>query len=254
MDYSKYKKRPVVVEAIKWTGSNLREVITFCDGPPDTRTMHAGLAWESYEDLVARDGLKIYTLEGKMIASIGDWIIRGVKGECYPCKPDIFTATYEAVDADRATQEVPDSVWEALQRLIENGTMLGPASREDAMVVARHRDRVRFMVGKSAPPVAWALKWPLDSRINPSTVFDSMAEAVWCAEGYTTTGITVVPLYAAAQPVEVQRVPLTVDDLWKNDALMALNAEIGLPIQHLEEIVAVIEAAHGIKPASEGGA
>jgi len=53
--------------------------------------------WEDYEDLVRREGLKIYTLEGKMNADIGDWIITGVKGERYPCKPDIFEATYEVV-------------------------------------------------------------------------------------------------------------------------------------------------------------
>ena len=91
---NRFTKKPVTIEAIQWTGENLREVITFTDGPPDTRTTHAGMAWEAYTDLVARDGLKIYTLEGKMLANHGDWIIRGVKGEYYPCKPDIFEATY----------------------------------------------------------------------------------------------------------------------------------------------------------------
>ncbi|MCR2628074.1 hypothetical protein NSP54_24115, partial [Salmonella enterica] len=55
------------------------------------------MAWDAYRDLVARDGLKIYTLEGKMLASPGDWIIRGVKGEMYPCKDEIFRLTYEPV-------------------------------------------------------------------------------------------------------------------------------------------------------------
>jgi hypothetical protein len=45
--------------------------------------------------------MDIYTLEGVMRASKGDWIIRGIKGEFYPCKPDIFTATYERVEDDR---------------------------------------------------------------------------------------------------------------------------------------------------------
>ena len=75
----RFTKKPVTIEAIQWTGKNLREVITFTDGH------HAGMEW---------DGLKIYTLEGKMLANVGDWIIRGVKGEYYPCKPDIFEATY----------------------------------------------------------------------------------------------------------------------------------------------------------------
>ena len=95
----RFTKNPVTIDAIKWTGSNLREVIAFTDGPPDTRSIHAGMAWEAYVDLVARDGLKIYTLEGKMLANIGDWIIRGIKGEHYPCKDEIFRLTYEPVVA-----------------------------------------------------------------------------------------------------------------------------------------------------------
>ena len=92
----RYTKKPVTIDAIRWTGKNLREVIAFTDGPPDTRTSHAGMAWDTYVDLVERDGLKIFTLEGKMSAAIGDWIIKGVQGEHYPCKPDIFEATYSA--------------------------------------------------------------------------------------------------------------------------------------------------------------
>ena len=92
---AQFRKKPVVISAIQWTGENLRDVISFTDCHPDTRSRHAGMAWEAYEDLVSRDGLKIFTLEGKMSASVGDWIIRGVKGEYYPCKPDIFDATYE---------------------------------------------------------------------------------------------------------------------------------------------------------------
>jgi len=89
-----YTKKPVTIQAIQWTGANLREVITFTDGPPDTRTNHASMKWDEYSDLVDREGLKIYTLEGTMMASIGDFIIKGVKGEFYPCKPEIFNETY----------------------------------------------------------------------------------------------------------------------------------------------------------------
>ena len=91
-----FTKKPVTIQAIQWTGENLREVITFTNNPPNTRFRHAGMAWDAYRDLVARDGLKIYTLEGKMLASPGDWIIRGVKGEHYPCKDEIFQETYAA--------------------------------------------------------------------------------------------------------------------------------------------------------------
>lgn len=94
----KFRKRPVVINAVQWTGCNLRDVITFTDGPPDVRSQHAAEKWVAYERLVASDGLMIYTLEGKMSASVGDWIIKGVQGEYYPCKPDIFEMTYEAIE------------------------------------------------------------------------------------------------------------------------------------------------------------
>ena len=95
---AKYRKKPVVIEAMEWTGKNLREVITFTDGPPNTRTMHAEMKWMDYEQLVKERGLLIYTLEGKMKADIGDMIIKGVAGEFYPCKPEIFAQTYEPTD------------------------------------------------------------------------------------------------------------------------------------------------------------
>ncbi|MEE5136192.1 hypothetical protein V2J83_11830 [Pseudomonas alliivorans] len=91
----RFRKLPVVIDAVQWTGDNLREVITFTDGPPEVRSMHAGEKWEDYERLVATDGFKICTLEGKMSAAVGDWIIKGVQGEFYACKPEIFAATYE---------------------------------------------------------------------------------------------------------------------------------------------------------------
>lgn len=89
-----FQKKPVTVEAIKWTGNNLFEVITLTDGEPNIKGNFAGMQWEVFERKVAIEGLKIFTLEGKLRAEIGDWIIKGVKGECYPCKPDIFEMTY----------------------------------------------------------------------------------------------------------------------------------------------------------------
>ena len=110
VDGRSYRKKPVVVKAVQWTGENLREVIAFTDGPPETKSHHAGMMWEQYEDLVRKDGLKIYTLEGKMDASPGDWIIKGVKGESYPCKPDIFAATYESASQPAPECHQPDLV------------------------------------------------------------------------------------------------------------------------------------------------
>ena len=90
----KFRKKPVVIDAVQWTGENLLQVIRFTGQHASAMSYK----WEDYEDLVSRDGLKIFTLEGVMKASIGDWIIKGVNGEHYPIKADIFAKTYEAVE------------------------------------------------------------------------------------------------------------------------------------------------------------
>lgn len=92
---AKYRKKPVVIDAIEWTGENLREVIDFCGGL-NPSVQH--LSWEEYEALVREHGLKIFTLEGSHMATIGDKILKGIAGEHYPCKPKIFEATYEKVE------------------------------------------------------------------------------------------------------------------------------------------------------------
>ncbi len=89
----RYRKKPVVIEAIKWTGKNLSDVIAFTGLHSSVEKM----PWADYEKLVKRDGLRIDTLEGWMNAAGGDYIIKGVQGEFYPCKPDIFQKTYEPV-------------------------------------------------------------------------------------------------------------------------------------------------------------
>jgi hypothetical protein len=84
---AKFRKKPVVIEAIKWDGKS-GSIFPFAPfenvtAPPE----------------VAEDGrLHITTLEGVMVAEIGDMVIKGVKGEIYPCKPDIFAATYDPAD------------------------------------------------------------------------------------------------------------------------------------------------------------
>lgn len=86
-----FRKKPVVIEAIQWDGLNLKEIIDF-SGLHNSANKWT---WEEYEEVVKQDGLKIFTLEGRMDASVGDYIIKGVNGEFYPCKPDIFEKTYE---------------------------------------------------------------------------------------------------------------------------------------------------------------
>lgn len=86
-DAKRYRKLPVEIEAIQWSGSNWHQMIEW-------------VKWENKEDVWVTDGdnLVIPTLEGDHTANPGDWIIKGVAGEFYPCKPDIFDQTYEAVE------------------------------------------------------------------------------------------------------------------------------------------------------------
>ncbi len=87
---SKYRKKPVILDAWYWQGTNSLHANSFCKArrlPEFNMGARNGIA-----------GLIIPTLEGDMIARCGDWIIKGVKGEFYPCKPDIFEATYEKVE------------------------------------------------------------------------------------------------------------------------------------------------------------
>ena len=90
----KVRKIPVVVEAVQWTGNNYNEVVDFLG---DLYIGHFGGMPHKIE---------IHTLEGAMSASVNDWIIKGVNGEFYPCKPDIFAKTYEIVDDTRGEGEV----------------------------------------------------------------------------------------------------------------------------------------------------
>lgn len=85
-----YRKKPVVIEAFEWTGG--------LDQIEDPEwVVDAIRHGEIYYQGGDAPHLTIETLEGDMRASVGDYIIKGVKGEIYPCKPDIFAATYEAV-------------------------------------------------------------------------------------------------------------------------------------------------------------
>lgn len=80
----KYRKKPVVIEAIQCTEESYRECVLFCG--------------ENFIKCRINGDIIIETLEGPHIASLGDYIIKGVKGEVYPCKSDIFDMTYEEVE------------------------------------------------------------------------------------------------------------------------------------------------------------
>lgn len=80
----KYRKKPIEIEALQWMGYNIEELREF-GGP-------------FLVDEMDGNDLYIPTLEGTLFATVGDFIIKGVKGEFYPCRPEIFASTYEEVE------------------------------------------------------------------------------------------------------------------------------------------------------------
>lgn len=119
-----FRKRPIVIEAVRWDGSNENEIQSFMGG---------------YLKRVIGDMLFIGTLEGIMCASVGDYIIKGVKGEFYSCKPDIFAETYEDATID------PESLraqGEWIRGKLQNGERLSRCS------ACGERCRVPTCVGK----------------------------------------------------------------------------------------------------------
>lgn len=77
----KYRKKPVVIEAVRWTGKNYKEIDKFCG---------MKVVWSENKKYFL-----VLTPAGTFVASMGDYIIKGVNGELYPCKPDVFAKTYE---------------------------------------------------------------------------------------------------------------------------------------------------------------
>lgn len=87
-----YKKKPVVIEAMKWDGTNLDEIMKFCKGRSTYELMAEGDSMIVIETLESNKEVGT-----RHAASVGDYIIKGVKAEYYPCKPDIFEMTYDKV-------------------------------------------------------------------------------------------------------------------------------------------------------------
>lgn len=95
---AKYRKKPVVVEAIQLKEDNVHEVLQLMNKYVDFSDPVESDIFYEYRKSVIREGMRIHTLEGIMTAKIGDYIIKGAKGELYPCKQDIFEETYERVE------------------------------------------------------------------------------------------------------------------------------------------------------------
>lgn len=93
----KYIKKPIKIEAIQLKEDNIIEVFDFLDEANYEKTKSTEELEDFNQRMLKQGYIEIETLEGIMKASFGDFIIKGVKGEFYPCKPDIFQATYEEV-------------------------------------------------------------------------------------------------------------------------------------------------------------
>jgi hypothetical protein len=95
----KYRKKPIVIDAFLWTGdrNQTEDPEWIVDKIKSGDVFFVG-GYLDEAKTVATAYMIIRTLEGKMTANVGDYIIKGIQGEIYPCKPDIFEATYEVVE------------------------------------------------------------------------------------------------------------------------------------------------------------
>jgi len=94
----KWRKKPVVIEAIQWSGENKLDILAFCGRDAEIWTP------EDSDETIC----EIHTMEGIMTARVNDYIIKGLIGEFYPCKPNIFEKTYDLVDAKKPIWESED--------------------------------------------------------------------------------------------------------------------------------------------------
>lgn len=144
---AQYRKKPVVIEAVQWDG-NLETLSIFPK--------------EDIENVKLRDGdLYIQTLEGEMKANVGDYIIRGVKGEYYPCKPDIFEATYEIVQGspDTSSPNIKTNNMTAMQELIAWGDDMLLKHPQKLLSFGEAIDKAVSLLDKEKEQMIGLLQW-----------------------------------------------------------------------------------------------
>jgi len=122
----KFRKKPVEIEAIQWTGYNGHQIIKFVGQNLHFSQPPSGYK-HSNDDSLELLTIQIPTLEGVMTANQMDWIIKGINGEFYPCKPDIFEKTYEPETPGESNQAHPEGVKEVVDcynKLVKEYTLL----------------------------------------------------------------------------------------------------------------------------------
>jgi len=102
--FKKYRKVPIVIEAVQYDGTNSARILCeFANGKSHITVGH---------EVKGNEILTIETLEGNMVANIGDYIIKGINGEFYPCKPDIFNKTYEEYNGVKNEGKYPPHAYQ----------------------------------------------------------------------------------------------------------------------------------------------
>lgn len=133
----KYRKKPVVVEAIQFDGWNWRECYQFMSEKPLVFT----------DDLSKRETILIETLEGSMIANFNDYIIKGVQGEYYPCKPDIFEQTYDLIPSKPYYDIIGNRVEVLLDGVWQKATIVNGYRTHDGIINAKRDNGEGFGCG-----------------------------------------------------------------------------------------------------------
>ena len=147
----KYRKKPVVIEAYLFDPTNgERDFPEWMMAAIQQGTVRVGI-WLSESEATMR----INTPEGAMAVNVGDYIIKGVKGELYPCKPDIFKATHEAVKGRRSIEQVV-AEWNAFRNDIKRWEYLIQHGQSTGLEVLLDNDRtlVRFKQGSAYDDLA----------------------------------------------------------------------------------------------------
>ena len=228
---SKYRKLPVVIEAFQWDGS--------------VKSATALLHWIDPSlppDAVANE-VTVKTLEGEMRADPGDWIIKGVKGEFYPCKPDIFAAIYEQVSECTDTCSPKPSSPQTIT--VHDGHGKNPTVLNKAQYDAIYASGMLWEFHPDAP-----LQWPFPVEATPSTEPATPCEG--CGKPATHSDSEGVPLckecYDELPVIKDEAQPQPAPALaWHREAaicIMGLNYPPGDAVTNIAHIIAVHHWSH----------